>query len=101
MATRLDLQQLLVDLLGSTNVYFQPPESVEMDYPCFVYHRENMDTDHANNSLYKKKTRYQVTYIDRDPDNEIIDKLLEVPLCSYDRFFTSDNLNHDVFRLFF
>ena len=37
MANRLDLQALLEDLLGSRNVYYQPPESVKMNYPAIVY----------------------------------------------------------------
>lgn len=101
MATRPELQQLLVALLGSPNVYFQPPETVVMEYPCIRYNRENMDVEHANNKLYKALTRYQVTYISRKPDDDIPKKILELPLCSYDRFYTADNLNHDVFRLYF
>ena len=31
MAPRLELDQILRDILGSANVYFQPPESVKMD----------------------------------------------------------------------
>ena len=34
---RNDLQKLLVEVLGSKNVYFQPPESVKMKYPAIVY----------------------------------------------------------------
>lgn len=101
MAPRLDLQDLLVELLGSSNVYFQPPETVEMDYPCIVYARDFVDSDHADNTSYKSYKRYLVTYIDQDPDSEVPDKIKELPMCAYDRFFTADNLNHDVFRLFF
>jgi hypothetical protein len=39
--------------------------------------------------------------IDPDPDSPIVDAVAELPLCTYDRFFTADNLNHDVFNLFF
>lgn len=37
MASRLDLQTFLEELLESKNVYFQPPESVKMKYPAIVY----------------------------------------------------------------
>jgi hypothetical protein len=101
MAQRLDLQQTLTQLLGSKNVYFQPPTNVVLSYPCIVYHREMMDIRHADDKPYKHMKRYLVTVIDRDPDSPIPDKVAQLPRCAYDRFFTADNLNHDVFKLFF
>lgn len=101
MAQRLELQSLLVSVLGSDNVYFQPPPSVKMQYPCIVYNRDDRDTIFADNAPYRMKTRYQVTVIDSNPDSDIHIKVGALPLCSYDRFFTADNLNHDVYNLFF
>jgi hypothetical protein len=101
MAQRLELQALLETLLGSRNVYFQPPPSVEMKYPCIVYKRDRVNTIYANNLPYRNKTRYQVTVMDRDPDSVIHKRIGQLPLSSYDRFYTADNLNHDVYNLFF
>lgn len=101
MAQRPDLQAVLVGLLGSDQVYFQPPPSVQMQYPCIVYNRENEDRRHANNRTYAHKKRYTVTVIDANPDSPIPDRVGNLPLASYDRFYTSDNLNHDVYTLFF
>lgn len=101
MAPRLDLQQLLEGLLGSRNVYFQPPATVQMEYPAIVYERGRMDIKHADNSPYAHKKRYQVTVIDPNPDNSFVDQVANLPLCTHDRFFTADNLNHDVFTLYF
>lgn len=101
MAPRLDLQELLKGLLGTDNVYFQPPPSVQMSYPCIIYKRDNVDSVFADNKLYKHKTRYQVTVVDRDPDSSIHELVAALPMCSYDRFYTADNLNHDVYTLFF
>lgn len=101
MAPRLELHALLVALLGSNNVYFQPPPTTQMKYPCITYHRDADSVDHADNRPYNRKIRYQVTVIDADPDSLIPAKIAELPLCSFDRFFTSDNLNHDVYQLFF
>lgn len=101
MAQRLDLQELFVDLLGSDNVYFQPPPTVKMRYPCIIYKRDDINTDFANNEPYKHKKRYKITVIDANPDSNIHEKVAELPLCSYDRFYTADNLNHDVYNLFF
>lgn len=101
MAPRLELHALLVSLLGSDNVYFQPPPSFQMKYPCIIYRRQDLNIIFADNKPYKNKKRYQVTIIAEDPSSDIPDKVAELPLCSYDRFFTADNLNHDVYNLFF
>jgi hypothetical protein len=101
MARRLEFQALLITLLGSDHVYFQPPASLQLKYPCIVYSRDTIDIRHADNSPYKHKTRYQLTVIDLDPDSEIVEKVKELPMCSYSRFFTADDLNHDVFEIFF
>ncbi len=101
MAQRLELQALFVSLLGSSNVYFQPPPSVKMQYPCIIYQRELVNTIFADNTPYKHKRRYQVTVVDINPDSNIHEKVAALPMCSYDRFYTADNLNHDVYNLFF
>lgn len=101
MAPRLELQGILVNLLGSENVYFQPPPNVEMKYPCIVYRRDAAVTSFADNEPYKNKKRYQVTVIDKDPDSPIPDRVAALPTCTFDRFFTADNLNHDIYILFF
>jgi len=101
MAQRLDLQALLIDLLGSGNVYFQPPASVAMKYPCIVYNRDHIDISHADNEPFKHQKRYQITVIDPDPDSDIPDKVANLPRVAFNRSFTTDNLHHDVFTLFF
>jgi hypothetical protein len=101
MGLRLDLQELLVDLLGSDNVYFQPPESAKMQYPCIRYAMDFKLSDWADGLPYKRDNRYLVTVIDRDPDSVIPDSVAALPRCVFDRFYTADNLNHHVFKLFF
>ena len=101
MAQRLELQALLVSISELDNVYFQPPPSVIMKYPCIVYRRDYELVNHADDIRYKHMKRYLVTVIDRDPDSGILDKIAELPMCTYDRFYTADNLNHDVYKLFF
>lgn len=99
MAQRAELQTLLEGLLE--RVYFQPPATVKMEYPCIVYKRDYARTTFADDKPYKRVKRYQVIVIDRDPDSVIPDKVGALPMCVYDRFYTADNLNHDVFKLFF
>jgi len=101
MGTRLELQSLLEDLLDSRNVYFQPPESIAMSYPCIVYQRSDIRIEHADNNPYALKKRYMITVIDRNPDSNIPDKVALLPSCAFNRHFTADNLNHDVFTIFY
>ena len=101
MATRLELQSKLEELLGSKNVYYQPPESMKLNYPAIVYHKAKPEFKRATNSQYLRYNSYTITVIDRKPDNEVIDKLLELPLCSYDRNFKTNNLEHDVLTIYY
>lgn len=101
MNNRLELHELLCEVLGSRNVYFQPPESLTMKYPAIVYSRNRMNDNHANDDVYKRSLVYTITVIDKDPDSEIVERVSRLPMCSYDRHFTSDNLNHDVFTIYY
>lgn len=101
MDRRLELQELLEFTLGSPNVYFQPPANLVMKYPCIVYHRDFADTKFANNNPYRRTKRYKVTVIDRDPDSPIPDRVGALPLCLFVSHYTADNLNHDVYNLYF
>lgn len=101
MAPRSDLQTLLVQLLGTDAVYFQPPPSVKLTYPCIIYKRDDIKTEFADNNPYKHMKRYQLTVIDRNPDSDIPTKISLLPKCRFDRFFTTENLNHDVYNIFF
>lgn len=101
MAPRFELHDILTQILGTDHVYFQPPPTVQMTYPCIVYSRDYQLNSYADDHPYSIRKRYLVTVIDKDPDSKIPDELAQLPLCVYDRFFTADNLNHDVFKLFF
>lgn len=101
MGTRLELQTLLEDILGSRNVYYQPPASVIMKYPAIVYNRADIEIFHANNLPYAHAVAYQVILIDKNPDSEYVNKIAMLPLCRYDRHYVSYNLNHDVFTLYY
>ena len=101
MRPRTELQSILEGLLGSHNVYFQPPSSVSMAYPCIVYSLSTARTTYADNRPYGYDKRYQVTIIDKNPDSPIPDKVAMLPQCGFDRHFTADNLNHDVYNLYF
>ena len=101
MASRLKLQNELEELLGSENVYFQPPSSVKMKYPAIKYSLSNIEIKHADDTSYNNKRVYELILIDSNPDSEFVDKLLQLPYCSFDRFYPSDNLNHYTFTLYY
>ena len=76
MASRLDLQTFLEEILESRNVYFQPPESVKMKYPAIVYALDDIENVHADNGV-------------------------SIPTCRFERYYASENLNHWNFSLYF
>ncbi len=101
MDRRLLFHEVLCEVLGSRNVYFQPPASVEMKYPAIVYSRDGIDSKHANNGVYLSQMRYSVTVIDKDPDSPIVGKVALLPTSKFNRHYEKDNLNHDVYTIFY
>lgn len=99
MARRLQLHQLLRTF--TEHVYFQPPTNIQLDYPCIIYTRDNVDTKFADDLPYAHKTRYMLMVIDRDPDSLIPGKVAEMPMTTFNRFYTADNLNHDVYNVYY
>lgn len=100
-APRLELQAILEGVLGSRNVYHQPPATISMVYPCIVYQMDNARTAFAGNKPYKYDKRYQITVIDRDPDSPIPDKIAMLESAVFVQRFTANNLHHSVFALYF
>ncbi len=98
---RLEFHEVLVELLGSEYVYFQPPPDRQMNYPCIVYARDNQSVKRGDNIAYNLRQRYQVTYIDRNPDGDLIKALAAFPLSAYNRHFVTSGLNHDVFSIYY
>lgn len=92
---RANLSSKFREILGSNNVYFQPPEGQKMHYPCIIYKLDGNDVDHADNRIFQEKKRYAITVIDYDPDSKIYEQILYAfKCCSFDRTAVSDNLNH-------
>lgn len=101
MASRADLNDTLEKLLGNENVYYDPPESVNMRYPAIRYTLENYNVKHANNTKYTLNPAYQLILIDRDPDSKYVNDLYTQYLyISLVRKYTANGLHHWVFRLY-
>lgn len=101
MGTRLEFHTLLENVLGSKNVYFQPPTGVMLKYPCITYSRKSGNSRFANNSLYSYKQCYNLIVIDKNPDSTILDKVVKLPMCMFDRHYPADNLNHDTYTIYY
>lgn len=99
MNNRQELQLALESILGSRNVYYQPPESVKLVYPAIVYTRTRIDTTPADDMNYIVRDVYSITFIHKNPDDDIVHEILTLPRCAHERKFESDNLHHDVYRL--
>ena len=81
-------------------IYFQPPEGTKMVYPAIVYSRAKIDTLKADNKNYLTYDRYNVTYIHKDGDDPMVDKILELPNCMHDRSMKINDLYHDYYTIY-
>lgn len=99
MGSRVELHEELKEVLGSDNVYFQPPSSMKMKFPCIVYERVRINTQYANNNPYQHYVVYQVTYIDKYPDSDIPMKLADMHQSAFERAYKANEMYHTVFRL--
>lgn len=98
---RLQLEKNLKEVLGSSNVYYNPPASIQMSYPCIKYELEDILHEHSNNRVYIRNQRYGATLIDPRPDSPLVEKIDELEYCSMGRSYKADNLWHFTFTIFF
>lgn len=102
MDRRLTLHEKLIEILGNNNVYFQPPETLKMKYPCIRYNKTRPDVKYADDIRYLNTNHYELTVICQDPDTDIPDRIADIfPLCSIDRYYTSNNLTHCALDLYY
>ena len=97
---RIQLQLKLERLLGSRNVYFQPPTGTRLQYPCIVYNLAAANDIHADNHIYRRLYAYNLTYITQDPDDPKRDLIDNLQYCRFNRPFVSDNLYHYVYTIY-
>lgn len=100
---RLLLQKDLEDFTKHP-VFFQPPTSpnAHLTYPCTIYSLSDIYSLRADNRNYKNQRRYQLTYITKSPADPLIDEFIEhFTMIRFSRYFTSDNLNHYIYDLYY
>lgn len=99
---RLELHEKLCTILGSRNVYFQPSGTTRMSYPCIKYNRDRGQHTYADNKTYIYRQAYQIIYIDKNPDSDVVEKLINgFEEINFNRSYVADNLNHDVLILYY
>lgn len=101
MDRRLELQKILVEKLGSKYVYFNPNETAKLTYPCIVYHFASIKSNNADDKKYINRKCYKMQFISREQNDEVVEKLLDIPFCSHMNHSIIDQLHHDTFTLYY
>lgn len=97
--TRLTLHQKLVEILGSNNVYYNPPETIKMKFPCIVYSLDYIDNVDADNKKYIDWTTYKIRVVSYEVDHPATRQILKLPMTRYSSRYVRDGLYHDVIIL--
>ena len=93
-ARRLELHEILCDILGTRNVYYDSPASVQMNYDAIRYKLSKIDSRNANNKKYTSTRCYEAILISRKPDPDALEKLLTLSYTSMGTPYVADNLHH-------
>ena len=98
---RCELHELFCSIIPYRQVYYNPPESMKICYPCIIYSKDSIEKIPADDTGYLNHSVYSVTVIDIVPDSPIVDSLLELPFTSFSSSFVSENLYHTNLRLYY
>ena len=101
MSDRVELDEMLANIVGEDNLYFQPPENTRLRYPCLIYSLDDRDVEYADDMGYVMNKRYSLQYITKDPDDPVSDELALLPMCRFDRRFVADKLYHDNYSIYY
>lgn len=98
---RLELHEKMKTIVE--NVYYEPADNGKLKYPCIVYNRQNMENRRANNnSLYKSGIYYNVTYITRSAETDVMKKILKLfPQATLTNIMTHDGLYHENYNIYY
>lgn len=99
MGNRMEFHNILKSI--APNVYYQIPTNIMMEYPAIVYERRSIGGLFGSNNIHVNRNSYTVTVIDSNPDSEIVDKIMQLPFCGFERHYVSEGLNHDVFVIYY
>lgn len=96
-----ELCEKLKAIPGVKAVYYMPPENLKMVYPCIRVKLAKDKPIYASNRIHINTNRYTVTLITTDPISSIPDAIRDIGYCSFDTTYTSGNLNHYVYTIFY
>lgn len=99
MSSRNELQGKLEELLKSKHVYYNPPSTLKMEYPCIRYSLKVIKSRFANSAPYSLLPCYELIVIAKESDHEVIKDLMMLPYCTHVNHYKADNLNHDVLTI--
>ena len=100
MRTADDLRSRIIEITGPKHVYLEPPSRLQ--YPCVLIQLNSKSLNRADNvNNYITHNRYQLMIISEEDMDVIVDELLGLPYCSYDRSYATDNLNHTNLTIYF
>lgn len=100
MASRLELHDELLKFVP--NVYFQPPSTIQMTYPCIVYNKTGKSRHFANDVVYLSQQEYRLMLIEKNPDSVVADNIEKhFQHCAISQYYTVDNLNHTTLNLYY
>jgi len=100
---RQELHDKLCEVIGSSHVYYQPPETIRMKYPAIVYDMYRINQRFADDLNYRIMPAYSVTIIDKTTELDWVDRMFEMfsKYCSLERTYVADNLVHYSFILYY
>lgn len=98
---RIKFHNKLKEVLGNNNVYYNPPSTTKLQYPCIIYNLNDIRTNKANNNVYLLDHVYQVTLIGTKVTDDTKDKILtEIPYSNFNRSYINNGLYHYVYTIF-
>lgn len=104
MNSRTDFHSELCAQQGTNYIYFDPPENIQMHYPCIRYQIAKDSIKRANNKLYFSSVGYELIVINKDQDAgmTLVKKILgHFMLSTFNRHYISDGLHHFVLTIFY
>lgn len=100
MTTRLELHNQLLKF--SDNVYYQPPSTIKMRFPCIVYNKSDAKRLYSNDGMYSRKQQYQITVISPDPDSLTAEELeTHFEYCKITNYLKVDNLHNTHLTIYY
>lgn len=100
MKTRLEMQEMLEGILGSSNVYFQAPPNTGMKYPCIVYKFNRFNRLNADNKPYLVTGNWEIHHMYKSIKNDLKEKFItEVDYCDMNRRIVNDGVYNDYYTI--